>query len=155
MANIFLVSYTLLLFHSPKGSWKITKYEKLGKYWSYCTRNHAITNAYQELQYLLKPETTNLRNRLWTKVARDILSTSSFLDLPSIKINWHSLTSFSLQIKVRNIRSQDVTSGCDIRECVKKYESKNSFCHAYLPLYFDHILITFCKKHCTKNEVFH
>ena len=25
---------------------KSAKYEKLGKYWSYCTRNRAITNAY-------------------------------------------------------------------------------------------------------------
>ena len=47
MANIFLASHILLLFHSPKGSWsKSAKYEKLGKYWSYCTRNRAITNAY-------------------------------------------------------------------------------------------------------------
>ena len=47
MANIFLVCHILLLFHSPKGSWnKSAKYEKLGKYWPYCTRNRAITNAY-------------------------------------------------------------------------------------------------------------
>ena len=47
MANIFLVSHILLLFHSPKGSWnKSAKYEKLGKYWPYCTPNRAITNAY-------------------------------------------------------------------------------------------------------------
>ena len=47
MANIFLVSHILLLFHSPKGSWnKSAKYEKLGKYWPYCTQNRAITNAY-------------------------------------------------------------------------------------------------------------
>ena len=39
MANIFLVSRILLLFQSAK-------YEKLGKYWSYSTRNCAITNAY-------------------------------------------------------------------------------------------------------------
>ena len=25
--------------------YKSAKYEKLGKYWSYCTRNRAITNA--------------------------------------------------------------------------------------------------------------
>ena len=31
----------MLLFHSPS-----TKYEKLAKYWSYCIRNRAITNAY-------------------------------------------------------------------------------------------------------------
>ena len=37
MANIFLVSHILLS----------AKYEKLGKYRSYCTRNRAITNAYQ------------------------------------------------------------------------------------------------------------
>ena len=50
MANILLVSYILLLFHSPKGSWnKSAKYEKLGKYWPYCTRNRAITNAYSKL----------------------------------------------------------------------------------------------------------
>ena len=47
MANIFLVSHILLLFHSPKGSWnKSAKYEKLGKYWSYCIRNRVITNTY-------------------------------------------------------------------------------------------------------------
>ena len=45
MANIFFVSHNLLLFHLPKGSWnKSAKYEKLGKYWPYCTRNRAITN---------------------------------------------------------------------------------------------------------------
>ena len=50
MANIFLVSHIFLLFHSPKGSWsKSSKYEKLGKYWPYCTRNRAITNAYSKL----------------------------------------------------------------------------------------------------------
>ena len=47
MANIFLVSHILLLFHSPKGSWnKSAKCAKLGIYWPYCTRNSAITNAY-------------------------------------------------------------------------------------------------------------
>ena len=36
--NIFLISYILLLFHLAKGSWnKLTKYEKIGKYLSYCT----------------------------------------------------------------------------------------------------------------------
>ena len=40
MANIFLVSHILLLFHLPKGSWnKSAKYEKLREYWSYSTRN--------------------------------------------------------------------------------------------------------------------
>ena len=47
MAYIFVVSHILLLFHSPKGSWnKSAKYEKLGKYRPYCTRNRAITDAY-------------------------------------------------------------------------------------------------------------
>ena len=47
MANVFVVSHISLLFHLPKGSWnKSAKYEKLGKYWPYCTRNRAITNAY-------------------------------------------------------------------------------------------------------------
>ena len=33
--------------HSSKGLWnKLAKYEKLGKYWSYCSQNRAITNAY-------------------------------------------------------------------------------------------------------------
>ena len=41
MANIFLVSHILLLFRQNKSA----KYEKLGKYWPYCTRNHGITNA--------------------------------------------------------------------------------------------------------------
>ena len=45
IVNIFLVSHILLLFHI--GSWnKSAKYEKHGKYWPYCTRNRAITNAY-------------------------------------------------------------------------------------------------------------
>ena len=52
MANIFLVSHILLLFHSPKGSSnKSAKYEKLGKYWSYCTWNRAITNAYFHIDW--------------------------------------------------------------------------------------------------------
>ena len=43
LTNIFLVSHILLLFHSPKGSWnKLTKYEKLGRFWSYCTQRCAI-----------------------------------------------------------------------------------------------------------------
>ena len=47
MANVFLVSHILLLFHSPRGSWiKSAKYEKFGKYWPYCAQNRAITNAY-------------------------------------------------------------------------------------------------------------
>ena len=46
MANIFHVSRILLLCYSPKGSWnKSANYEKLGKYWLYCTRKRAITNA--------------------------------------------------------------------------------------------------------------
>ena len=44
MANIFVVSHILLLFHSPKGS--SVKYEKLRKYCLYCTRNRTITNAH-------------------------------------------------------------------------------------------------------------
>ena len=46
LANIFLFSHNLLLFHSPKGSWNVTKYEKLGEYFPYCTRHHAITTIY-------------------------------------------------------------------------------------------------------------
>ena len=39
-------SHILMLFHWPKGWWnKSLKYEKLGKYWSYCTRNQVITNV--------------------------------------------------------------------------------------------------------------
>ena len=41
MTNIFLVSHILLLFQQ-----KSAKYEKLEKYWSYSTRNRAITNVY-------------------------------------------------------------------------------------------------------------
>ena len=36
LANIFLVSHILLLFQ------KVAKYEKLGKYFSYCARYRAI-----------------------------------------------------------------------------------------------------------------
>ena len=46
MANIFLVSHILLLFHFSKGLWnKPAKLEKLRKHWSYYTRNRTITNA--------------------------------------------------------------------------------------------------------------
>ena len=46
MANTFLISHILLLFHSPKGSGnKSEKYEKRGKYWSSCIRKRAITSA--------------------------------------------------------------------------------------------------------------
>ena len=49
MDNIFLVSHILLLFHSPKSSWnKSAKYEKLGKYCSYCTQNQAIIHIFWE-----------------------------------------------------------------------------------------------------------
>ena len=46
MANIFQVSHIL-----PD---KLAKYEKLGKYWSYCTRNRAITNAYFQKKVRIK-----------------------------------------------------------------------------------------------------
>ena len=47
MVNISLICYILLLFHSPKSPWKrLAKFEEFGRYWSYCTRNRAITNAY-------------------------------------------------------------------------------------------------------------
>ena len=47
LVNIFFVSHILFLFHWPKGCWnKLAKYEKLRKYWPYCTRNHAITYSY-------------------------------------------------------------------------------------------------------------
>ena len=42
MANIFLVPHILLLFYLNKSA----KYEKLEKYWPYCTWNRAITDAY-------------------------------------------------------------------------------------------------------------
>ena len=46
-ANIILVSHILMLLHLPKSQCsKWAKYEKLEKYWSCCTRNRAITNAY-------------------------------------------------------------------------------------------------------------
>ena len=50
-ANIILVSHILMLLHLRK-SWysKWAKYEKLEKYWSYCTRNRAIINAYLILE---------------------------------------------------------------------------------------------------------
>ena len=32
---------------------KSAKYEKLGKYWPYCTRNRAITNTYMLLRDIL------------------------------------------------------------------------------------------------------
>ena len=41
MANIFFVPHILLLAIN-----KSAKYEKLEKYWSYCTQNRAITSAY-------------------------------------------------------------------------------------------------------------
>lgn len=48
-------SHILMLFHWPKGWWnKSLKYEKLGKYWSYCTRNRARTNAYSWNNYKIK-----------------------------------------------------------------------------------------------------
>ena len=54
MANTFLFSHILMLFHSPKGLLnKSAIYEKLGKYWSYCTRNCAKRNAYL-LDWLIK-----------------------------------------------------------------------------------------------------
>ena len=47
VAYIFLVCHVLPLLHSPKDSGnKSAKRKKLGKYWSYCARNRAITNAY-------------------------------------------------------------------------------------------------------------
>ena len=47
MVNISLICYILLLFHSPKSPWKrLAKFEEFGRYWLYCTRNRAITNAY-------------------------------------------------------------------------------------------------------------
>lgn len=46
MTNIFAVSLILLLFRLPKGSQnKSIKHEKLGKYWPFCIRSHAMTNA--------------------------------------------------------------------------------------------------------------
>ena len=44
MANIFRISHILFLFNLPQDYWnKSAKYEKLGKYWPYCTRNCAMT----------------------------------------------------------------------------------------------------------------
>ena len=63
------VSHILLLFHLPKGSWnESAKYEKLGKYWSHCTGNRAITNAYSKLKrtQLLLP---SFFSNLFSKVA--------------------------------------------------------------------------------------
>ena len=62
-ADIFPVSDKLVITRLSRTKWTIfssflifcfyftrlnksAKYEKLGKYWSYCTRNRAITNAY-------------------------------------------------------------------------------------------------------------
>ena len=71
MANIFLVPHILLLFYSPKGSWnKSGKYEKLGKYWSYCTRNRAITNAYEEYFPIRKIKIKPKRARITNGIAK-------------------------------------------------------------------------------------
>ena len=44
MANIFRISHILFLFNLPQDYWnKSANYEKLGKYWPYCTRNCAMT----------------------------------------------------------------------------------------------------------------
>ena len=40
-------SFTFIYFYL---SFKSAKYEKLGKYWPYCTGNRAITNAYSYLR---------------------------------------------------------------------------------------------------------
>ena len=47
MAKFLLNFHILLLIPSQQG-WRNTlaKYEKLRKYWSYCTLNFAITNIY-------------------------------------------------------------------------------------------------------------
>ena len=63
MANIFLLSHILLLFHSPKGSWnKSAKYEKIGKYWSYCTQNRAklmlIASVFRDMHFWVKEYST-------------------------------------------------------------------------------------------------
>ena len=71
MANIFLISHVLLLFHSPNCSWnKSAKYEKLGKYWSYCTRNRAITNAYEEYFPIRKIKIKPKRARITNGIAK-------------------------------------------------------------------------------------
>ena len=44
LADIFPVSHILLLLHSPNG--KLAKYEKLGKYFPYCTRHRVIAATY-------------------------------------------------------------------------------------------------------------
>ena len=70
MANIFLVSHILLSFQEPKGSWnKSAKYEKLGKYWSYCTRNRAITDTSDrvEIEILISAEKISEKDVLWKK----------------------------------------------------------------------------------------
>ena len=50
IVNIFHVSHISFFFQSTKGSWnKSEKYEKQGKYWSYCTRRRTIANTYHYL----------------------------------------------------------------------------------------------------------
>ena len=72
MANIVLVSNILLLFHLPKGLWnKSAKYKKLRKYWSYCTRNRAITNAY--LLGRKQRTKTKLSFSTWSKIEYGVL----------------------------------------------------------------------------------
>ena len=82
IANIFLVSHILLLFHSPKGSWnKSAKYEKLGKYWPYCTRNRAITNAYLKNSLITHQRLLIAKNSFVTSWRRFLSNRNQCIDL--------------------------------------------------------------------------
>ena len=74
----------LLLFHSPKRSWsKSAKYEEFEKYWSYCTCNRAITNAYFKNSWWCISRTNQLVKKAITvpqKVLADIRNYQNFWD---------------------------------------------------------------------------
>ena len=113
MANIFLVSHILLLFHSPKGSWyKLAKYEKLGKYWSYCTQNRAITNAsctqYRTVQDYSNSNLHSLNTIFSWKKQCPIYPIFSIIRL-SLKIQNRNLWSLSMSVNRYNFRKSEWT----------------------------------------------
>ena len=67
------------------------KYEKLGKYWSYCTRNRAITNAYVRKTTITQHKPINRHRKAKTGSENTIKDFRKICTAPSFSIHFEEI----------------------------------------------------------------
>ena len=93
LANIFIVSDILLLFHSSEGSWnKSQKFKKLGKCLPYCSQRRAITSTLFFFQIINDINIVNVQN-ICNLIVREEYSIGCIVLLVSVRCTvWQKTT---------------------------------------------------------------